>query len=263
MNLLKIGKYLKSIREEKGISYEDVYEKTRIQISILKDIEEGKSLLAPVFLRGFVKNYAKFLEADIKEHLDGKPVEQTQKEVFFQEKKTFNFKKITKKQIAIFFLFIVFLIILFGRGTFQVTQTDESKSDGEFFQQENLEKTNVKENETKKQNLLNKKDLQKISEEKPLTKEVSRDSLLEKIKDAYFRQEILIKSHEKLEIYFKVDNQKLETRNLSPKRWYNIKAVDTIYLRFDRAEGVQVFHNGKSVIFKNQFFEKSFSSDTM
>ncbi|MFA4983829.1 MAG: RodZ domain-containing protein [Candidatus Omnitrophota bacterium] len=57
-----IGARLKKIRLEKGFTLEDVHKATRIHISILKGIEEdGLINISPIYTRGFLKNYCKFL----------------------------------------------------------------------------------------------------------------------------------------------------------------------------------------------------------
>jgi len=64
------GVRLKKIRQEKGISLEDVQKKTKIHLNILKAIE-GDSLtdLNPVYLKGFLKIYCKFLGLDPKDYI--------------------------------------------------------------------------------------------------------------------------------------------------------------------------------------------------
>lgn len=64
------GAGLKKIRLEKGISLEEVQKKTRIHINVLKAIE-GDSLtdVDPVYLRGFLKIYCKFLGVDPKDYI--------------------------------------------------------------------------------------------------------------------------------------------------------------------------------------------------
>ena len=69
MDYSKIGARLKSLREKRGLSHEQVFEITRIQPSVLKGIEEGNSSVAPVFLKGFVKTYIRFLGLDPKQLL--------------------------------------------------------------------------------------------------------------------------------------------------------------------------------------------------
>jgi len=64
------GEKLKKIRLEKGISLEEVQKKTRIHLNILKAIE-GQSLtnLSPIYLKGFLKIYCKFLGVDPAEYI--------------------------------------------------------------------------------------------------------------------------------------------------------------------------------------------------
>jgi len=68
MSAEPIGEKLKKIRQNKGLSLEDVQKKTKIHLNILKAIE-GESLtnLSPIYLKGFLKIYCKFLRIDPKE----------------------------------------------------------------------------------------------------------------------------------------------------------------------------------------------------
>ncbi|MFH1147729.1 MAG: RodZ domain-containing protein [Pseudomonadota bacterium] len=60
------GDYLKSEREVRSVTLEEIAGATKISISMLRAIEQGKEdkLLAPVFVRGFVRCYAKYLGLD-------------------------------------------------------------------------------------------------------------------------------------------------------------------------------------------------------
>ncbi len=60
------GGHLKNIREMKGITLDEISQKTRIKISYLKALEDEdfKQLPAEVFARGFLKAYAKYLALD-------------------------------------------------------------------------------------------------------------------------------------------------------------------------------------------------------
>jgi transcriptional regulator with XRE-family HTH domain len=72
-----IGVKLKKIRLEKGLTLEEVHKKTKIQLNILKAIEEGSVVdLSPIYLKGFIKIYSKFLGVDFKEHLSDYKEEQ-------------------------------------------------------------------------------------------------------------------------------------------------------------------------------------------
>jgi len=56
------GEQLKKIRLEKGISLEQVHKKTKVHLKILQAIEEDNLIsLSPVYIRGFLKIYCKFL----------------------------------------------------------------------------------------------------------------------------------------------------------------------------------------------------------
>ncbi|MCX5707052.1 MAG: DUF4115 domain-containing protein [Candidatus Omnitrophica bacterium] len=70
MSLEVLGTRLKQTRLEKGLSLEEVQKKTKVHINILKAIE-GDSLtnLSPIYLKGFLKIYCKFLGVDAKEYL--------------------------------------------------------------------------------------------------------------------------------------------------------------------------------------------------
>jgi cytoskeletal protein RodZ len=59
------GARLKQVRLEKGLSLDEVHEKTKIHPSVLKAIEEENlANLNPVYMKGFLKLYCKFLGVD-------------------------------------------------------------------------------------------------------------------------------------------------------------------------------------------------------
>ncbi len=60
-----IGQKLKQARLEKGISLEEAHKKTKINLSILNAIEEDRLVnFNPVYIKGFLKIYCKFLGVD-------------------------------------------------------------------------------------------------------------------------------------------------------------------------------------------------------
>ena len=70
MNLESVAERLKKIRQEKGLSLEEAQKKTKIHLSILKAIEgDGLTNLSPIYLKGFIKIYCKFLGVDPKEYI--------------------------------------------------------------------------------------------------------------------------------------------------------------------------------------------------
>jgi cytoskeletal protein RodZ len=62
------GERLKKIRLEKGITLEEVHKKTKIHLDIIKAIEDDSLInLSPVYTKGFLKIYCKFLGIDPKD----------------------------------------------------------------------------------------------------------------------------------------------------------------------------------------------------
>ncbi len=66
MEIKDLGRKLREERESQGLSLEKVQEETKISLSFLKALEEGSidQLPHPVYAKGFLQNYAKFLGLD-------------------------------------------------------------------------------------------------------------------------------------------------------------------------------------------------------
>ncbi len=63
-----IGERLKKIRLEKGLSLEEANKKTNIHLTILKAIEDDSMInLNPIYIKGFIKIYCKYLGVDPQE----------------------------------------------------------------------------------------------------------------------------------------------------------------------------------------------------
>jgi transcriptional regulator with XRE-family HTH domain len=78
MNIETIGSRLKKIRQEKGLSLEDVQKKTKLHLNVLRAIEgDSISNLSPVYLKGFIKIYCGYLGLEAKDFIG--PGEQRQK----------------------------------------------------------------------------------------------------------------------------------------------------------------------------------------
>ena len=66
------GARLKEIRLKKGLSLEDAHKKTKIHTTILKAIEEDNlAHMSPIYIKGFLKIYCKFLDVDPREFIAG------------------------------------------------------------------------------------------------------------------------------------------------------------------------------------------------
>lgn len=68
-NMGTLGAYLKKTRELHGISIEELASSTKINISVLAALESDnfKKLPAPIFVKGFIRSYLKYLGVDPKE----------------------------------------------------------------------------------------------------------------------------------------------------------------------------------------------------
>lgn len=64
------GARLKNLRLEKGLTLEDVHKKTKIHPDILKALEEDSFInLSPIYIKGFLKIYCKFLGVDPRDYI--------------------------------------------------------------------------------------------------------------------------------------------------------------------------------------------------
>jgi len=85
-NTASAGKRLKELRLKKGLSLEEVQKKTKINLNVLKAIEEDNTAtVLPVYLKGFLKIYCNFLGVDPKEFTHDY-YRQTQQPSIVQEK---------------------------------------------------------------------------------------------------------------------------------------------------------------------------------
>ena len=68
----EIGHILREARENKGLSLEEAQAKTRISVRYLTALENGQysALPTPVHVRGFLRNYARFLGLEPQPLLD-------------------------------------------------------------------------------------------------------------------------------------------------------------------------------------------------
>ena len=233
----KVGAYLRTQRERKGLSYEQIYEITRISPDVLKKIETDQPLSAPVFFKGFIKTYAEALGLDSKPLLQElRDFDETPEESAAEGKTSppvnlppHWLRKRKKLILAVCAGFALLPVTLFVAGTLRKPDLSQERS---------LEKITPAEEKTEEENMsaefLN--DSLKIA---------PPPSLFSAIRDGYFRQEVMIHSQQPLNIYFKPDGDSVVTHALSPKSWYVIKALEKIYLRIDDPAQLKVIHNGK------------------
>ncbi|MDD2751766.1 MAG: DUF4115 domain-containing protein [Candidatus Omnitrophica bacterium] len=65
-----VGTRLKNKRLEKGLTLEEVQKKTKIHLNILRSIEDDSLVgVSPIYIKGFLKIYCKFLGVDPREYI--------------------------------------------------------------------------------------------------------------------------------------------------------------------------------------------------
>lgn len=66
-DIAHLGAQMRELREAQGLTHEDVSTATHVRPHILRAIEEGRvgaDVAAPVYMRGFIKTYCTYLEAE-------------------------------------------------------------------------------------------------------------------------------------------------------------------------------------------------------
>jgi len=64
------GTRLRNLRLEKGLTLEEVHKKTKLHLNVLKSIEDDSLVgINPIYTRGFLKIYCKFLGVDPKDYI--------------------------------------------------------------------------------------------------------------------------------------------------------------------------------------------------
>jgi len=65
-----VGSKLKNLRLQKGLSLQEAHKKTKIHLNILEAIEEDRLInFSPVYIKGFIKIYCKFLGVDPRDYI--------------------------------------------------------------------------------------------------------------------------------------------------------------------------------------------------
>lgn len=65
------GERLRSLRKAKGLSLEEVHQRTKIHIGVLKALEEDTVVnMAPAYVKGLLKIYCSFLGVDFKDFIE-------------------------------------------------------------------------------------------------------------------------------------------------------------------------------------------------
>ncbi len=98
----RTGERLRKIRLDKGISLEEVSKKTKVSLNILKAIEDdGFINLEPVYVKGFIKIYCKFLGVQASEFITEQEPQVTMKLSDAEEKASTFLNPLPVKRFSI------------------------------------------------------------------------------------------------------------------------------------------------------------------
>ena len=71
----KAGAYLKSIREDKGYTIQEISKATKLSCAVIRALEEGRiDNVDPVYLKGFLKLYCRYLALDWGDFISQHPI---------------------------------------------------------------------------------------------------------------------------------------------------------------------------------------------
>lgn len=131
-----VGTRLKNKRLEKGLTLEEVQKKTKIHLNILKSIEDDSLVgVSPVYIKGFLKIYCKFLDIDPREYIPNYKDPQVKPEVITEknEKKETSSEPSFKKifyylpRIRVKTIVIVLAVFFLLLGIFRIGKAISSK----------------------------------------------------------------------------------------------------------------------------------------
>lgn len=132
--LMQIGAYLHQMREESLLTIEHVATKTMIQPRILRAIEQGKleHLPEPIYVRGFIKRYARELGLDAEAVAQAFPVK---REANIQPQ---SWSDVSSRQLRPYHLYALYIAVIMAaiaglsylltRGPIRTTATAPSPS---------------------------------------------------------------------------------------------------------------------------------------
>jgi len=249
------GAKLKKIRQEKGLSLEEAQKKTKIHLNILKAIEgDGLTNLSPIYLKGFLKIYCKFLGVEPNDYIsDYKAQPQTQainakavpdksrtqnkSAVFIKTaSKTLGLLYTVAKKFKMAFIFIlIFALVmvgLFNLGKFISSKRKAHSRQNKSFPVMSAKADFKKGPVLQKTKNITAKPKPASSETKPL-KETSQGIRLG------------IRTHENCWINLKVDGKVVFQRVLERGRFENWQAKDKIELSLGNAGAVELEVNGQ------------------
>lgn len=224
------GARLKKLRQELGLSLEEVHKKTKVRLEILKAIEEDSLInMSPVYVKGFLKIYCKFLGVDFKDFIvDYKELPGIVKDVSVKQEKppsnllAASIKLISLKSMPLkikrVFIGIVILIFV-SIGLFNLARIVSS---------------------SRKKDQITKLEVSK-------TKTIPEDSLAKPKRETTMGIKLAIRAKENCWIQLKADGRVVFQSVLRKGKTENWQAKDKIELSLGNAGGVDLEVNGQII----------------
>ena len=249
-----LGKYLKSKREARNITLDEIAQATRIRKAILEAIENDRQDIIPprVFTQGFLKSYASYLELDASDVV--KRYQETLEELEAKD----SDKEIDNHQpprrimtpVRMLVLFIIFILAL-AYWSFKSVQDkvgvlpskDIQKGESAKLSKPSpvVEPTTGKEESGRNEiELKEESGLPAEDEETTGIRDAEEPEVME-IEPMVLK----VVATEETWIKFQVDQNEPYEVSLRPGELYRVKAEDELNLRIGNAGGVELFLNEK------------------
>ena len=246
-----IGKYLKSKREARNVTLEEIAEATKIRKAILEAIENDRQDLIPprVFAQGFLKSYASYLELDesdvikrYQETLEELEVKNDEEEIASQQPPQ---KVLTPTRILV--LFIIFILALaswFFKSPQEKEKVSPFKDTHKKESAELLKPSPVTKPETAKEE--SEGNVIEVKEESGLPAEGEEISSVKEAEVIEIEQMVLkVVAIEETWIKFQLDQNESFEVSLKPGELFRVKAKEKFNLKIGNAGGVELFFNEK------------------
>jgi len=246
-----LGEYLKSKREARNVTLEEIAEATKIRKAILEAIENNRQDLIPprVFTQGFLRSYASYLELDesdvvkrYQENLEELESKNDEEELASQQPPQ---KVLTPIRILV--LFIIFILAL----AFWFFKSPQEKEEASPFKDirkkesaELLKPSPVTKPETAKEE--SEGNVIEAKEESGLPAEGEEISSVKEAEVIEIEQMVLkVVATEETWIKFQLDQNEPFEVSLMPGELFRVKAKERFNLKIGNAGGVELFFNEK------------------
>ena len=244
-----LGEYLKSKREARNVTLEEIAEATRIRKAILEAIENDRQDLVPprVFTQGFLKSYASYLELDesdvvkrYQETMEGLEAKSSEEKMAGQHP--------PKKVLTPFRILVLFMILILSLASWLFKSPQEKKEvspskaihkkeSTELLKPSPVAKPEPVEEESEGEAV-------EAEEESGMSAEVERTSREKEVASIESEPMILkVVATEQTWIKFQLDQNAPFDVSLKPGELFRVKAEEKFNLRIGNAGGVELFFN--------------------